>query len=60
MLEKYSRLPFNYQSKVGYDTLVLKVILKELIKIMGTIITDIDMELKMEISRLEHLESKLL
>ena len=27
-LDKYSRLPYKYQSKVGYDTLIENVILK--------------------------------
>ena len=35
MLDRYMRLPYNYQSKIGYDTLIQKVILKELVKIMG-------------------------
>ena len=49
MLDRYNRLPYNYQSKIGYDTLIQDVILKELINIMGTTITDIDIELKMKI-----------
>ena len=32
--------------------------LKELINIMGATITDMDIELKMKISRIEYLESK--
>ena len=58
MLDRYSRILYNYQSKLGYDSLIKNVILKELIKIMGTTITDIDKELKMKISRIEYLESK--
>ena len=58
MLDKYNRLPYNYQSKIGYDTLIQNVILKELIKKMGTTITEI--ELKMTISRIKNLESKKL
>ena len=60
MLERYNRLSYNYQSKIGYDTLIQNVILKELINIMGKTITDLDIELKMKISRLRYLESKLL
>ena len=60
MLDRYNRLPYNYQSKIGYDTLIQNVILKELINIMGTTITDLDIELKMKISRIEYLESKLI
>ena len=58
MLDRYMRLPFNYQSKIRYDTLVQNVILKELIKIMGTTITDLDIELNMKSGRIEYLESK--
>ena len=55
-LDRYMRLPYKYQSKIGYDTLIQNVILKELINIMGTTITDLDIELKMKISRIEYLE----
>ena len=58
MLHRYNRLPYNYQSKLRYDSLIQNVILKELINIMGTTITDIDIELKMKISRIENLEMK--
>ena len=58
MLHRCNRLPYNYQSKIRYDSLIQNVILKELINIMGTRITDIDIELKMEISRIENLEMK--
>ena len=29
ILDKYNRLPYNYQSKIGYDTLIQNVILKK-------------------------------
>ena len=58
MLDRYNRLSLNYQSKTGYDSLIQNVIVKELIKIIGGTITDLDMELKMKISRIEYLESK--
>ena len=58
MLDRFMRLPYNYRSKIGYDTLIQNVILKELINIMGTTKTDLDMELKMKISRIEYLEKK--
>ena len=54
MLDRYNRLPYNHQSKIGYDTLIQNVFLKELINIMGTTITDLDIELKMKISRIEY------
>ena len=58
MLDRYIRLPNNYRSKIGYDTLVPIVILKELIIIMGTTTTDLDIELKMKNSRIKFLENK--
>ena len=60
MLDRYNRLPLKYQSRIGYDTLIQNVILKELINIMGTTITDLDIELKMKIIRIEYLENKKL
>ena len=58
MLDRYMRLPYIYQSKIGYDTLIQKVILKELINIMSTTIIELDKELKMKISRIKYLENK--
>ena len=52
------RLPYNYRSKIGYDCLIQNTILKELINIMATTITDLDIELKMKISIIEYLENK--
>ena len=60
MLDRYNRLPYIYQSKISYDTLIQNVILKELINIMGTTITDLNIELKTEISRIKYLENKKL
>ena len=31
LLDRYNRLPDNYQSKIGYDCLIQSVILKEII-----------------------------
>ena len=59
MLNRCIKLPLKYQSKIRYDTLIQNVILEELIDIMGTTITDLDIELKMKISRFEYLESRL-
>ena len=58
MLDRFNRLPYNYQSKIGYDILIENVILEELIKIMGGTITDLDIELKMKNSRIKYLESR--
>ena len=60
MLDRYNRLPLKYQSKKGYDTLFQNVILKELINIMGTTITDLDTELKKKFSKKKYLENKKL
>ena len=58
ILDRYNGLPCDYQSKVGYDTLIQNVIPKQLIFIMVTTITDLDVELKTKISRINYLESK--
>ena len=58
MLDRYIRIPYNYESKTGYDTLIQNVVLEELIEIMGTTIADIDIDLKKKISRTNYLESK--
>ena len=60
VLDKYIRLPFNYQSKIGYDALIQNVTLKERINLMATTIVDIDLELKLKISSIRFLESGLL
>ena len=59
-LDRYNRLPYNYQSEIGYDTLIQNIILKDIINKMSTIMTDLDIELKMKNSRIEYLEKKLL
>ena len=58
MLDRYNRLSYNYQSKIGYDTLVQNIIPKEIFKLMGNTIVDIDIELKMTTSRIKYLESR--
>ena len=58
MLDRYNRLSYNYQSEIGYDTLVQKIIPKEILNLMGITIVDIDIELKMKISRIKYLKSK--
>ena len=60
ILNRYNRLPYNYQPKIGCDTLIQKGILKELMNIMAATITGLDKELKMKSSRIKYLESKLL
>ena len=46
MLYKYTRLPYKYHSKIGFDTLIQNVILKEIINLMGATIVHKDIELK--------------
>ena len=58
MLARYMRLPCKYQLKIGYDCLIQNITLKELISIMGTTITVLDIELKSKISRIKYLENK--
>ena len=58
MLDRDNRLPYNHQSKTGYDSLIENVILKELINIMGTTITDIDIELQLKSRRIKYLGSR--
>ena len=60
MLDRYNRLPYNYQSKRGFENLIQNVVLKELINIMVTTIRDLDIELKMKNNRLNYLESRML
>ena len=55
LLDRYNTLPYSGQSKMGYDTLIQNVILKEGIIIMGATITDLDIELNMKISRIRYL-----
>ena len=58
MLDRYMRLTNKYRSKIGNDALIQNVILKGLINIMGTTITDLDRDLKMKGSRIKYLENK--
>ena len=58
MLDRYNRLSYNHKIEIVYDNLIQNIILKELINIMSIIISDLDMELKMKISRLKYLENK--
>ena len=49
MLDGYMNLPYSFQSRIGYNSLIQNVILKELINIMSIIILDLDIELKKRI-----------
>ena len=58
VLERRNGYPYTYQAKLEYDALIQNVILKELLNMMATTITDLDIELKMKISRIKYLENK--
>ena len=57
MLDRYNRLAYDRKNEIAYDNLIQNIILKELINIMSKMISDLDMELKMKISRIKYLES---
>ena len=46
MLDRYLSLPYEFQSRIGYNSLIQNIILKELINMMSLIIIDLDIELK--------------
>ena len=56
MLDRYKRLTYDYKIEIAYDNLIQNIILKELINIMSVMIRDLDMELKLKISRIKYLE----
>ena len=58
MLDRYNRLTYDRKIEIVYDNLIQNIILKELINIMSIMIRDLDMELKLKISRIEYLENK--
>ena len=60
MLDRYNRLPPKYQPKIGFDTSIQKFILKELLNIMSVTKTDLEIEIKMKISRIEYLENNFI
>ena len=57
MLDRYNRLTYDRKIEIAYDNLIQNIILKELINIMSIMIFDLDIELKMKISRIKYLES---
>ena len=57
MLDRYNRLTYDCKIGIVYDNLIQNIILKKLINIMSIMISDLDMELKMKISRIKYLES---
>ena len=59
VLDRFNRLLYNYQSKIGNNTLFQSVNLKEIMNSKGNIFVDIDIGIKMKISRIKYLESRL-
>ena len=59
-LDKHIKLSTKYQSKIGYDTLIQTVFLKEKINLMAITLVDIDKERKMKIGRIKCLGSRIL
>ena len=57
MLDRYNRLTYDHKIDIVYDNLIQNNIFEELINIISIMILDLDMELKMKISRIKYLES---
>ena len=57
MLDRYNRLTYDHKIGIAYDNLIQNIILKELRNMMSVMIRDLDMELKLKISRINYLES---
>ena len=58
MLNRYNRLACDRKIEIAYDNLIQNIILKELINIMSVMIFDLEIELKMKISRIKYLENE--
>ena len=48
MLDRYMALPYEFRSRIGYNSLIQNVFLKELINMLCLIIVDLDIELKLK------------
>ena len=57
MIDRYNRLTYYHKIEIAYDNLIQNIILKELIIIMSILISDLNMELKLKISRIIYLEN---
>ena len=57
MLDKYNRSTYDCKIEIVYDNLIQNIILKDLLNIMSIMISDLDIETKMKISRIKYLES---
>ena len=60
MLDRYNRITYDHKIEIAYANLIQNIILKELINIMSIMISDLNIELKMKISRIEYLKNKKL
>ena len=58
MLDRYDRLTYDRKIDIVYDNLIQNIILKELIIIMSIMRSDLDIEIKMKISRIKYLRIK--
>ena len=58
MLDRYNGLTYDRKIEIAYDNLIQNIILKELINIMSLVIRDLDIELRLKISRIEYLENR--
>ena len=58
MLSRYNRLTYDRKIERIYDNLIQNIILKELINIMSIMLSYLDIEIKMKISRIKYLENK--
>ena len=58
MLDRYNRRTYDRKIEIVYDNLIQNIILKELINLLSIMISDLDMELKLKISRNKYLENK--
>ena len=57
ILDRYNRLTYDHKIEIAYDNLIQNIILKELINTMSIMISDLDIEIKMKIRRINYLES---
>ena len=60
MLDRYNRLTYDHKIEVVYDNSIENIILEEVIIIMSIITSDLEMELKLKISRIKYLENKII
>ena len=51
MLDRYMSLPYEFQSRIGYNCLIQNIILKELINMLSLVIVDLDIQIKFKKSQ---------